>query len=128
MSSSATSKGNTCKEDLGDSGVNSAGAVDQGLKGSNAAVLRAFDASSAESHTTYMDSATDVAKDNSTATLRVGGIGNIAALGAFNTSSTVTWQPKSLAVAYNAEVGRGNVLSGGYIINATDIDAPVRIE
>ncbi|KAK0542663.1 hypothetical protein OC845_006509, partial [Tilletia horrida] len=52
-----------------------------------------------------MDSATDVAKDNSTATLRVGGIGNIAALGAFNTSSTVTWQPESLAVAYNAEVG-----------------------
>ncbi|KAK0546243.1 hypothetical protein OC846_005362 [Tilletia horrida] len=71
--------------------------------------------------TTYTLTAQDVAKDNSTALLNIGALGNIAALGTFNSTSGIRWTPQLLEVGYVAKVNETNTLGGGYTINATHI-------
>ncbi|KAK0540327.1 hypothetical protein OC835_000730 [Tilletia horrida] len=69
----------------------------------------------------YFLTATNVAPDNSTATLNVGGNGTIAALGTFDAVSGVRWTQDLLEVGYSAKVGASNTLGGGYTINADGI-------
>ncbi|KAE8266323.1 hypothetical protein A4X09_0g6030 [Tilletia walkeri] len=69
---------------------------------------------------TYFLNATNIAPDNSTATLNTGGNGTIAALGDFNAVSGVLWTTEKLEVGYTANVS-SNTLGGGYTINKDGI-------
>ncbi|CAD6889220.1 unnamed protein product [Tilletia laevis] len=71
--------------------------------------------------TSYFLTSTNIAADNSTAKLNIGGQGTIQALGAFDANSGVRWTHDELEVGYTAKVNKKNTLGGGYTINKDGI-------
>ncbi|CAD6887749.1 unnamed protein product [Tilletia laevis] len=71
--------------------------------------------------TSYFLTSKNIATDNSTATLNIGGQGTVQALGTFDANSGVRWTHDELEVGYKATVNGTNTLGGGYTIKKDGI-------